>query len=351
MRPFFTPDAIDRIVRSVFGLTVSQRALPSYSDLNTALEVDGKTAWVLKIANNDESEAILDFQQRALLHLATADPGLRVPKIRLTVEGHPRAVVVSVDGERYHAWMVSFLEDRFLADLSEHPPALLRDVGRYFGRLDRALTGYEHTAMHRVLRWDLRQASLAIPCLPAITSPARRRMAENILDRFLSQTAAQLDRLRMQVIHNDANDHNVLVDACGPEIGVTGVIDFGDMIHTALVCEPAIASAYALLGKSEPVDVALQIFEGFNAVFPLTKEELAPAFDLIQLRLAMSVCYSTRERTLAPDNAYLAVSEAPAWEALERLTRLDRAAIQARFLAIRQDPKGFENPSGLTPIS
>ena len=250
---------------------------------------------MLKIANSDESEAILDFQQRALLHLAAADPALRVPKICPTVEGHPRTVVVGDGGERHHAWIVTYLEGRFLADLPEHPPALLRDVGRYFGRLDRALSGYGHEAMQRTLRWDLRQAGLAFPCLPAITDPARRRFAEDILDRFANQTSTALDRLRMQVIHNDANDHNVLVPAAGATIRVSGVIDFGDLIWTALVCEPAIAATYALLGKSEPVDAALHVFEGFNAVFPLTEEELALAFELILLRLAMSCLLYTSD--------------------------------------------------------
>ncbi len=338
MRPSFSPDAIEPLIRSVFGLAGTPRPLPSYNDLNIALDMEGETAWVLKIANSDEAEAILDFQQRALRHLAAADPGLRVPHVRPTVDGHPRTVVVGANGERHQAWMVSFLEGRFLADLPEHAPALLRDVGGFFGRLDRALTGFRHEAMRRTLRWDLRQASLAVACLPAITNPAHRRVAEEILDRFVSHTSAALDRLRMQVIHNDANDHNVLVHAAGAATRVSGVIDFGDLIWTALVCEPAIAAAYALLGKSEPVDAALHVFEGFNAVFPLTEEELALAFDVIVLRLAMSVCYSARERARAPDNAYLAVSEAPAWEALHRLTRLDRAAVEARFLAIHRPP-------------
>ncbi len=351
MRPSLTHDAIEPLIRSVFGLTGTPRPLPSYSDLNIALDSDGETAWVLKIANSDEAEAILDFQQRALLYVAATDPGLRIPQIHRTMDGHPRVVVVGADGERHQAWMVSFLDGRFLADLPEHAPALLQDVGRFFGRLDRALIGFRHEAMQRTLRWDLRQANLALPCLPAIADPARRRIAEAILNRFTNQTSAALDRLRMQVIHNDANDHNVLVPPAGAATHVSGVIDFGDLIWTALVCEPAIAAAYALLGKSDPVDAAIHVFEGFNAVFPLTEEELALAFDLIVLRLAMSVCYSARERARAPDNAYLAVSEAPAWEALHQLTRLDRAAVEARFLAIRQDPKGFENPSGLTPAT
>ncbi|MEZ4699352.1 MAG: phosphotransferase [Rhodothermales bacterium] len=344
MRPSLTPDRIDGLIRSVYGLEATPRALPSYSDLNIALEVEGDRAWVLKIVNSDEPEAMLDFQQRALLHLASTDPGLRIPRLRPTTEGHPRTVVDGAQGARHGVWMVSYLEGRFLADLPVHPPALLRDVGRFFGRLDRALAGFEHEAMHRVLRWDLRQAGLAVACLPAIADAARRRLAEDILDRFARETSAALDRLRMQVIHNDGNDHNVLVGASGDDAAVSGVIDFGDMICTALVCEPAIAAAYALLGKSDPVDAALRLFEGYHQVFPLTAEELALGFDLIRLRLAMSVCYSARERERAPENAYLAVSEAPAWEVLERFAALDRAAVMGRFLAIAAmapKPEGF----------
>lgn len=48
--------------------------------------------------------------------------------------------------------------------------------------------------------------------------------------------------LPQQVIQNDANDHNIVVDATGDK--VAGIIDFGDMVRTSRVNELAICIAY-----------------------------------------------------------------------------------------------------------
>ena len=56
-----------------------------------------------------------------------------------------------------------------------------------------------------------------------------------------------LTDLRKQVIHGDANNYNVVVD----ESNAIGVIDFGDMIHSQLIFDLAIALAYVILDKKD----------------------------------------------------------------------------------------------------
>ena len=58
-----------------------------------------------------------------------------------------------------------------------------------------------------------------------------------------------LDHLPHQVIHNDANEHNVLVADDGT---VVGLIDFGDVVWTARVGGLAVAGAYAMQGQTRP---------------------------------------------------------------------------------------------------
>jgi len=45
-------------------------------------------------------------------------------------------------------------------------------------------------------------------------------------------------------------------------------------------------------------------------------------YALIGARLAVSVTNSAHCKTLKPDDPYVTVSEAPAWEALERLAKI-----------------------------
>ena len=102
--------------------------------------------------------------------------------------------------------------------------------------------------------------------------------------------------MRSGIIHNDANDYNVLVE---PESRwhhtVTGAIDFGDMVYTRIVNEVAIACAYAMLNKADPLTVAGRVIGGYHQSFALTEPELAVLFDLICMRLCMSVCHSANQ--------------------------------------------------------
>jgi 4-aminobutyrate aminotransferase-like enzyme len=96
------------------------------------------------------------------------------------------------------------------------------------------------------------------------------------------------------------------------------VIDFGDMVETSTVFEPAVAAAYTILGRTDPVAAAARVVAGYHDVLPLTEQEIGLLYDLIALRLAVSVSLAAHQRRQDPENAYLSISEAPAWEALER---------------------------------
>jgi hypothetical protein len=52
---------------------------------------------------------------------------------------------------------------------------------------------------------------------------------------------------------------------------------------------------------------------------------------MIKMRLACTVTNAAVESLLHPDNEYLSVSEAPAWELLETLSTLDEQEITDTF--------------------
>jgi len=115
----------------------------------------------------------------------------------------------------------------------------------------------------------------------------------------------------------------VLVSAPLPQPRkIAGLIDFGDMHHGWLVSEPAIAAAYAILGKEDPVAFAREIVRGFHRALPLSEAEITIVFPLIAMRLAVSVTNSAIRKQQRPDDPYLTVTESGAWEALERLAKI-----------------------------
>jgi Ser/Thr protein kinase RdoA (MazF antagonist) len=117
------------------------------------------------------------------------------------------------------------------------------------------------------------------------------------------------------VIHGDANDYNVIVGAGR----MVGLLDFGDMSHSATICDLAIALAYTMLGEDEPLKAASQVICAYQDRYPLNMAEQQALFPLVLSRLAMSVCYSAHNRARNPGDPYQVVSEAAAWILLGKL--------------------------------
>ena len=87
----------------------------------------------------------------------------------------------------------------------------------------------------------------------------------------------------------------------GEETGkVSSVIDFGDMVHTCTVCNLAVAAAYAMLDKPDPLAAAAHVVAGYHQVFPLTEQELALLYPLICARLCISVVNSAYQQQVEP---------------------------------------------------
>ena len=94
------------------------------------------------------------------------------------------------------------------------------------------------------------------------------------------------------------------------------------MVHAYTVGEPAIACAYAMMNKENPLSAAASIISGFHEIYPLSEEELSVLFSLICIRLCLSVCISVYQKKLQPDNEYLTISEKPGWRLLEQLSEI-----------------------------
>ncbi len=334
---FSEPDAV-RIASDLFGLEVSAKQLPSERDQNFRLTTaDGET-YVLKLANSTESREVLDFQNQAMMHIAGnrnmfARNASVAPDVCKTVNGEQIGSIQSTDGVNHFVRLLTYLPGKPLALVRPHDADLLAGLGRFFGNLDRVLQDFDHPASHRDFHWDLKNAGRIIESyLDYIKTPEHRSLVKDLKERFQAETEPLLPDLRTGIIHNDANDYNVLVEPDGRwRNTVTGVIDFGDMVYTRIVNEIAIACAYAMLGKADPLAVAGHVISGYHQSFPLTGQELAVLFDLICMRLCMSVCHSANQSQHEPDNEYLRISEKPAWDLLVKLVNIHPRLAQYTF--------------------
>jgi len=330
-----------RVAGELYGLTATARRLPGeYDDNFHLVTVDGKE-FTLKVMRAGLPRGLVDLQCQALAHAAERAPALSLPRPCRTLAGEMIGAARVSDGTERWVWMLTYVPGRLLVDTRPHSRELLRSLGRFMGRLDVALADFSHPAAQRELKWDLAAAGWIREYLGYIQSPERRSLVERFLTLYEHEVAPKLADLRRSVIHNDANDYNVLVDGSRAEPRqIVSVIDFGDMLHTITVAEPAVAAAYAALGKSDPLSAAAQVIAGYHQAFPLSETEIALLFPLLCARLSVSVTNSAYRRTLEPDDPYVTISEPPAWAALEQL-----AGIHPRFAHYT-----FREASGLPPV-
>jgi 4-aminobutyrate aminotransferase-like enzyme/Ser/Thr protein kinase RdoA (MazF antagonist) len=321
-RPVTEAEAV-RLARELYGIEASARALPGEYDDNFHLTGADGREFVLKVMHPARERSFIDLQCRALTHLAPRAPQLPLPRVIPNQRGELFTSIVAADGSTRLVWLLTFLNGKVLAEVRPHSPELLRDLGRFLGEMDGALQSFAHPAASRELKWDSARAGWIKEYIKEIGDSKRRALVEKFLALYEAEVVPALPRLRRSVIYGDANDHNVLVgDAWAQPRKIAGVIDFGDMHHGITVSEAAIAAAYGILGKEEPLAAATAIVAGYHSAFPLDEREVSVLFALIGARLAVSVTNSAHRKTLKPDDGYVTVSEAPAWEALERLAKI-----------------------------
>jgi 4-aminobutyrate aminotransferase-like enzyme/Ser/Thr protein kinase RdoA (MazF antagonist) len=334
--PRFTAEEAERLAADRFGVAGRASPLPSERDQNFRIRAADGTSFILKVANERERPEILDFQERALAHLAERSPTLVLPRVVPDVEG--RCVGrVPHGGAEHLVRLLTWVPGRVLAETRPHTRTLLASLGRALGRMDRAFEGFAHPSMNRPLQWDLGR----LPWIAAEAGrfePPRRALVERVVGRFADRATPILGQLRRQVIHNDWNDHNVIVgvaegsDERRPdEPLVLGAVDFGDMLESWTVADLAVACAYAMLGKLDPVGAAAAIVEGYHSALPLEEAELDVLLDLVRARLAISVTMAACQSAQAPDNEYLRVSERVAWDLLSDLDAVEPAWAIACF--------------------
>jgi len=309
--PEFDIEATETIAHDLFGMRASAQQLPSERDQNFLLTDASGEKFVLKIANAREERAFLEAQNSVLKHLET-----RVSFCQSVVpaaSGQDISTIQTANGLTHLVRLVRYLPGVPLAEFKPHSPALLHDLGRKLGQLTRALADFDHPAVHRDFHWDLANGNRILNEFGGlIKDPGLRESVGKC--RFDSKI-----NLRRSVIYGDANDHNVLVD---PESAtVSGLIDFGDMVYSYTVGDLAVAIAYVVLDKTDPLSAAREVVAGYVSEVVLLEEELEALWKLVLLRLAMSVCMAAYQLTQRPENEYLRISQRAIEENLPRLLR------------------------------
>lgn len=216
-----------------------------------------------------------------------------------------------IEGE-YIYRLLGYVQGDFLGDV-EHTSALLRSLGSFLGNMDMVIyQSYLSAIQAKETQWDLQYFKSNYQYLNYISDAKDRNLVDYFFLQFDEQVYPIQEQLRKGVIHNDGNDWNVLTK----DGRVSGIIDFGDMCHSWIINEVAVAITYVMMGKKNPLEAASQVIEGYQEVFPIEEIELSILYYLVGARLCTSVCNSAYSKTIKPDSDYITISEKPAWKLL-----------------------------------
>jgi 4-aminobutyrate aminotransferase-like enzyme/Ser/Thr protein kinase RdoA (MazF antagonist) len=330
--PRFSVGKAKILAHEIFSLKGNVTSIPSERDQNFRIRTAEKTC-VLKIANATEDPDVLDFQNQALDHLARNTEPALWPAVCPAGSGEKMVQVKSRGGALHWVRLLTWLPGVPLAQATPHTTELLQDLGRFLGETDRALASFSHPAMGRELYWDLQRAEEIIGAyMSEIPEAGKRKLIRHFLRSFRNDTRPLLGGLRRGVIHNDANDYNVLVRMAGPrDRKIAGVVDLGDMVYSYMAAEPAVAAAYAMLNKRDPLAAAAAVAGGYHRSRPMDGGEVEALYPLICMRLCMSIAIGAHQQKQKPDNSYLGISQDPVWNLLRSLETIPHALAHYTF--------------------
>jgi hydroxylysine kinase len=330
-QPRFSPEAAAALASDLFGLTGRLDALTSERDQNFRMTTGDGRRYVLKIANAAEPREVTNFQTRAFAHIARTAPDLPVQRVIPTLAGEEETLLPGGYVLRLLTWL-----DGTPLHAAPPSPGLRQSVGAAAAQLTRALEGFSHPAEGHELIWDIRNAGKLRPLLPSIPEPELRALCTAALDRFDTEVAPALTALPWQVVHADFNPHNLLTDADATRI--TGILDFGDMVRTARVCDLAVAASYHA-DPARPLDTLLDVIAGWHSVLPLLPGEEALILDLVALRMVTTAVLSNWRAARQPENATYFLRNLPTSRAgFVALSAIGRDEARARLAgALRKD--------------
>jgi 4-aminobutyrate aminotransferase-like enzyme/Ser/Thr protein kinase RdoA (MazF antagonist) len=330
----------EEIARSRYGIDAGAEPLVSERDQNFRLTEASGTGWVLKVSNAVEDPGVVEMEVAAVERIAIVDPGLPVPVARRALDG---ATVAAVEiGDVGHLVRLLPLLPGHNAEPDALDEAAIARIGETVARIGRALRGFFHPAAGRTIWWDQRHLLELARRVSVEEGPDRRDLLGEVLARFDANVTPAFPALRAQLTHNDVTLDNLLLDDAAR---VTGIIDFGDMAHTALVLDIPATLQSLVRGRVDLFDVTEAFLAGYASVLPLEDVEATLLGDLLAGRMAQTILISAWRMPQHPDNEYIRGWAGPAWELLEQMQAIGFDEVGRRMSRMGRTPLARHVPT------
>lgn len=337
----FTPVSLEeggRILLNQFGIKADlTRFATEKDDTFRCDSVSGKS-FVLKIANPQEAPVELSLQVEVMRHIEHGAPELPIPRIYQSLEGEYLPPIVTASGDTRYVRLMSFLPGLPLDKTSVNTEGR-EHIGELLARLRLATADFSHPGDSRKVCWDVQHLSTLEPLMNCVSEPGRRQLLESALERFFD-IEGRIAGCRKQVLHNDFNTSNIVVDPHNPTF-VSGIIDFGDTVKTAIAIDVSTALMNQLgVAGAGSVDIfapAKDVLRGYLRVADLTAEELSLIPHLVMARLLTRAMLTTWRSQLFPHNsAYILRNAAPGWAQLDWILSRSPSDLSALLMSFAE---------------
>ena len=309
--PSFNIEEALNIIRKEYDINGEIKEL--YSDRDQNFHIANKSKnFILKISNPAEQISVLDLQDKAVEYILKNHTNIQIPKRIGPI------IQKEKDGKIFLVRLLNYIEGNFLHE-KKITKNRHKDIGVFLAKLNNALEGFDHPGAHRKFDWDVRQTGLIEKKLKYI-APIDQKTICHFLNEFEKNIIPFRNELKMSIIHNDANDHNIMIDKEGKMIGI---IDFGDMVYSYRALDPAICMAYIAQDNDQVLPYISSMLCGCRSACHLNQMELNSLPYLMCLRLCITVLMAAWRKRLFPKNKYLTISEKPAWKILRGMETIN----------------------------
>ena len=198
-----------RLVFQFFNIRGEAFPLPGEIDFNFRIKVPDGDGYILKVSRVEEDNGYLEYQQKLLQYVAAQEIDLISPLVIKDVHGNEISEYNDSSGNLRKVRLLTWIPGRLWSGVNPQLDTLRLGLGERCGRLTHALQGFDHPMAHRQFEWDIAQALWTKTHLNLFET-AEKEILSHFMDAFENNQGSYA-KLRKSVVHNDANDNNIIV--------------------------------------------------------------------------------------------------------------------------------------------
>ena len=312
---------VEKLVQEEYCISGNATKINSELDLNFKISTKD-SQYYLKIYNKCIDVKFAEFQEDILKQLNNSRKNKLYPKQILNKKGNAISCFYNKNNETRFFKLNSWIEGRLWFEVNPITDSLRLKLGQAVGNLTKSLSNLKIIDCNYNTDWDLSKSLWTINYLNLFDKKNEKRVIQYFQDCFLKDLGSYKS-LRKSFIHNNVNDNNIIIAKKLINPDIKGIIDFGDIIKSQTINDLAVTCTYAIMNCHNPLSAVINIIRGYNKSFKLFDEELYHLYNLIGMRLVVSLSKSAINKTKFKENKYLLINEKDTWDLIYKWREVD----------------------------